>query len=61
MLITMGITFVFGVESTFLIPLMIAFAHFAYSTVTFYLARTKHIKNLPDLMTHVISGGGLII
>jgi len=61
MLITMGITFVFGVDSTFLIPLTVALAHFVYSTVTFYLARTKHIRNLPDLMTHIISGGGLII
>ena len=61
MLITMGITFVFGVESTFLIPITVALAHFAYSTITFYLARMKHIRRLPDLLSHIISGGGLIV
>jgi hypothetical protein len=61
MLITMGIVFVFGAEANLLIPLTVALAHFAYSTITFFLVRTKRIQQLPDLLSHVISGGGLII
>jgi len=61
MLITMGITFIFLPNSTFLIPLSVALAHFAYSAISFYLARTKHVKQMPVALSHVISGLGLII
>ena len=61
MLITMGITFVFLPNSTFLIPLTVALAHFGYSALSFYLARTKHVKQMPVALSHVLSGLGLII
>jgi len=60
MLITMGITFIFLPNSTFLIPITVAFAHFGYSTLSFYLARTKHVKRIPVVLSHVISGFALI-
>jgi len=61
MLITMGITFIFLPGSNIVIPLTVAFAHFAYSALSFYLARTKHVKRIPAVWSHVISGGALII
>ncbi|MCL2560566.1 MAG: manganese efflux pump [Turicibacter sp.] len=61
MLITMGITFVFLPESTILIPATVALAHFGYSVISFYLVRTKYMKQLPDAASHVISGLGLIV
>ncbi|MCL2852236.1 MAG: manganese efflux pump [Defluviitaleaceae bacterium] len=61
MLITMGITLVFLPHSTIIIPIIVAFAHFVYSTATFHLARTKRIKQIPETLTHVISGSALII
>jgi len=61
MLITMGITFIFLPGSTFLIPLTVAIAHFVYSAVSFYLARTRHVKRVPPIVGHVISGLALII
>jgi len=61
MLITMGITFIFLPHSTFVIPVTVALAHFAYSTATFHLARTKRIKQIPAALAHVISGSALII
>jgi len=61
MVITMGITFIFLPNSTFLIPVTVAFAHFAYSALTFYLARTKRMKQIPASLSHVISGLALII
>jgi len=60
MLITMGITFIFIQNSTFLIPMTVALAHFGYSTLSFYLARTKQIKRIPIALSHVISGFALI-
>ena len=60
MLITMGITFIFLPDSTFLIPITVAFAHFGYSALSFYLARTKHVKRIPAVLNHVISGCALI-
>ena len=60
-LITMGITFVFLPYSTFIIPIVVAFAHFAYSSISFYLARTKYVKRIPAILSHVISGLALII
>ena len=61
MLITMGITFIFLPYSTFVIPLTVALAHFGYSTLSFYLAKTKHVKRIPAVLSHVISGLALII
>lgn len=61
MLITMGITFIFLPNSTILIPITVAFAHFAYSVLSFYLARAKQVKRIPVAVSHVISGAALII
>ena len=60
MLITMGITFIFSPGGTFLIPVAVAFAHFGYSALSFYLTRTKHIKQIPIALSYVISGLALI-
>ena len=61
MLITMGITLIFLPESNLFIPLTVAFAHFAYSTLSFYLARTKYVQRIPVGLSHIISGTALII
>jgi len=61
MLITMGITFIFLPGSTFIIPLTVALAHFGYSALSFYIARTKHVKRIPAVISYVISGVALII
>jgi len=61
MLITMGITFIFLPGSTLIIPLTVALAHFGYSGLSFFLARTKYIKGIPTVLAHVISGVALII
>ena len=61
MLITMGITFVFLPESTILIPISVALAHFGYSALSFFLVRTKYVKQMPVALSHVLSGLGLII
>jgi len=60
MIITMGITFIFLPSSTFLIPLTVALAHFGYSALSFHLARTKYMKRIPLVYSHVISGLALI-
>ncbi|MCL2386035.1 MAG: manganese efflux pump [Defluviitaleaceae bacterium] len=60
MLITMGITFIFLPDSTLIIPITVALAHFVYSTISFYLARTKHLKRIPLALSHTISGLALI-
>jgi len=60
MLITMGITFIFGVYSTFVIPITVALAHFGYSSLSFFLARTKYVQRIPAVISHVISGFALI-
>ena len=60
MLITMGITFIFLPTSTFLIPLTVALAHFGYSALSFYLARTKYAERIPLALSHMISGLALI-
>ena len=60
MLITMGITFIFLPESTIIIPITVALAHFAYSAFTFRLARIKPAKKMPVAFSHVISGLALI-
>ena len=61
MLITMGITFIFSPNTNFLIPLTVALAHFGYCALSFYLARTKYMKRMPVVISHVISGLALII
>ena len=61
MLITMGIAFVFLPNSTFLIPITVAMAHFVYSAVSFYLARIDRVKRIPVAVSHVVSGVALII
>ena len=61
MLITMGITFIFPHNSTFLIPIAVALAHFGYSALSFHLARTRHMKRIPVIISHIISGAALII
>jgi len=60
MLITMGITFIFLPNSTFIIPITVALAHFGYSALSFRLARTKQVKRIPVVVSHVISGLALI-
>jgi len=60
MLITMGITFIFGIYSTFAIPITVALAHFGYSSLSFFLARTKYVKRIPPVISQVISGLALI-
>ena len=60
MLITMGITFIFGTYSTFAIPITVALAHFGYSALSFFLARTSVVKRMPVALTHIISGAALI-
>ena len=59
-IITMGITFIFLPDSTILIPVVVAFAHFGYSAFSFHLARTKHVKRIPIALSHFISGLALI-
>jgi len=61
MIITMGITFIFLPESTFLIPITVALAHFGYSALSFYFARTERVKRISPALSHFISGLGLII
>ena len=61
MMITMGITFVFLPGSTLAIPVTVALAHFGYSALSFYLARTKYVKRVPTAVSHVVSGLALIV
>jgi len=61
MMITMGITFVFLPNSTLIIPAVVALAHFCYSALSFFLARTKYVKRIPAVVSHVVSGIALII
>ena len=60
MLITMGITIIFLPHSNFAIPITVALAHFGYSALSFYLARSKHIKRVPTTLSHIIAGLALI-
>lgn len=61
MLITMGITFIFLPNSTFLIPITVGLAHFGYSAFSFFLTKTKQVQQMPLTLGHVISGLALII
>ena len=60
MLITMGITFIFIQDASLIIPLTVAMAHFGYSAISFYLARTKHVRRIPIALSQVISGSALV-
>jgi len=60
MLITMGLTLLFIPDSTLIIPIIVALAHFIYSTLSFHLARTRHVKRIPAALSHVVSGIALI-
>jgi putative Mn2+ efflux pump MntP len=59
MIITMGITLIFG--SNIAIPITVALAHFGYSALTFFLARTKYVKRLPMAWNHIFAGSALMI
>jgi len=61
MFITIGITIIFIENTSILIPITIGLAHFGYSTISFYLARMKYLKNMPCVITNVISGCALIV
>jgi len=61
MMISMGLTLIFLPNSTLLIPFVVAIAHFGYSSLSFYLARTKHVKRIPVVLSYVISGLALIL
>jgi hypothetical protein len=58
MLITMGITFIFG--AYIVIPVTVAAAHFAYSALTFWFARSRFVRRVPPAVGHVISGLALV-
>jgi len=58
MLITLGLVLVLDTK-TVLLPLTVALAHFVYCTVTFFCAR--HLRRLPPMVGHLISGIALII
>jgi putative Mn2+ efflux pump MntP len=60
MFITMGITFIFLPSSTIAIPLTVALAHFGYSAISFFLARTRFVKKIPMRFSNAISGIALI-
>jgi len=60
MIITMGLTFIFLPYSTIAIPITVGLAHFGYSTVSFYLARTRQVRKIPAKLSYVISGCALI-
>jgi len=61
MLITMGLVFIFLPYSFFVIPLTVAAAHFGYSALSFYLARSKYASRISAKLSHIISGAALII
>jgi len=61
MMITMGITFIFLPYSNLIIPIVVALAHFGYGTLSFFLARTKYVKQIPIVVSHMVSGLALIV
>jgi len=61
MLITMGLTFIFRPYSFFVIPLTVTAAHFGYSVLSFYLARSEHASRISIRASHIISGLALIV
>ncbi|MCL2363467.1 MAG: manganese efflux pump [Defluviitaleaceae bacterium] len=61
MLITMGLTILFAPDTFFVIPVVVAAAHFGYSAISFFLARSKYAKRIPVILSYVISGVALIV
>jgi putative Mn2+ efflux pump MntP len=61
MLITMGVTFVFGEAATWAVPATIAAAHFGYSALAFHLARMRRLRRIPAVVSHVVSGAALVV
>jgi len=59
MLITMGLSFIFG--TVWLIPITVAVAHFVYSAISFHLVRLHRVRTIPAVVSHVVSGVSLII
>jgi len=60
MIITMGITFIFLPNSSWVIPITVALAHFGYSAISFFLARTNTVKRVPSYISHIVSGLALV-
>ena len=61
MLITMGLVFIFLPQSFFIIPVTVAAAHFGYSVLSFWLARSKYAARISTSLSHIISGAALIV
>jgi len=61
MMLTMGITLIFLPYSNLLVPITVALAHFGYSVLSFFLARTKYVKQIPVVASHIVSGLALIV
>jgi len=61
MMITLGIVFVFSPGATLAIPVTVAVAHFGYSALSFLLARTKYVRRVPDIVSHIVSGLALVV
>jgi len=61
MLITMGLVFIFLPYSFFVIPVAVAVAHFGYSALSFYLARSRYAARISVKVSHIISGVALIV
>jgi len=58
MFITTGLVFIFG--SFIVAPIVIAFAHFGYSALAFFLSRTAYVQKMPHAISHIVSGLCLI-
>jgi len=61
MIITMGLTIIFLPNSTLVIPITVALAHFVYSALSFYLTRLKYFRKIPAALSNIISGLALIL
>jgi len=60
MLITIGLVLIFTPDSTVMIPVAVAMAHFCYSAMAFRLARSNRLQKIPAVLSHIISGFALI-
>ena len=58
MVITIGLTLMLD-TTTVLIPISVAFFHFFYCVLTFFLS--KYLRKLPQIVGHMISGIALLI
>lgn len=61
MMITMGIVIIFLPDVNLMIPVTVALAHFGYSALSFFLARSKFAKKISIPLSYVIAGMALII